>query len=173
LRLRLRYLVTSWGEDQQQANQILGQLVLAAMENSEFEVSLDPIPLGDWAAFGIPPRPAFILSVPVQQTRPEPQVPLVKTPLNAHPTPVTSMFGQLLGPNDIPLVGALVEFPALQLSTLSDNKGRFHFATVPDESVAKVLRIVAKGYAREVTVKQATSSANPLLIHFDPLETRE
>ena len=69
LQFWLRYLVTTWADDPSQAHALLGELLLAAMDTPAYEVELDNIPPTIWAGFGIPPRPAFILRVPVRKER--------------------------------------------------------------------------------------------------------
>src|SRR5271157_5446383 len=44
LQVALRFLVTSWSEDPEDAHRLLGELVFAAMDNPEFEVELEPVP---------------------------------------------------------------------------------------------------------------------------------
>lgn len=167
LRISLRYLVTTWAEKPEEAHGLLGQLVFAAMDSSEVEVELDPVPVSVWRAFGVAPRPSFVLRVPLQQERLEPAVQLVRAPLKVDTSPVQSLQGVVLGPNEIPLVGARVELPGLRLSTRTDSKGRFHFSTVPAEPSAKLLRITAKG--RELSVKtEGDAGRDPIVIQFDP-----
>lgn len=167
LRISLRYLVTTWAEQPEEAHGLLGQLVFAAMDSAEFEVDLDLVPVSVWRAFGVAPRPSFVLRVPLQRERPEPEVKLVRGPLEVETSPVQSLQGVVLGPQEVPLVGARVELPALRLSTRTDSKGRFHFSTVPAGPSAKLLRITAKG--RELSVKtEGDAGREPMVIQFDP-----
>jgi hypothetical protein len=62
-RIFLRYLVTVSATPPEEAHRILGKLLLATLESSEFEVEPEPIPVSLWSAFGIKPRPAFMLRV--------------------------------------------------------------------------------------------------------------
>src|SRR5579871_3191239 len=79
LQVALRYLVTSWSEDPEEAHRLLGDLVFAAMARPEFQVELEVAPLDTWRAFGIAPRPSFVLRLPLQQARPEPEAKLVRS----------------------------------------------------------------------------------------------
>src|SRR5882757_851174 len=71
LQLILRYLVTVWSDDVTEAHEWVFRLISAATDQAEFEIDRDPIPLALWQAFGISPRPAFLLRVPLRQERPE------------------------------------------------------------------------------------------------------
>ena len=75
LQANLNYLVTSWGQNQ---HHILTQFMFAVMENPQLEVRTDPLPLVVWSSFGIPPRPSFLLQVPLRLERLERNVPLVR-----------------------------------------------------------------------------------------------
>jgi len=73
LQVALRYLVTSWSDRAEDAHRLLGDLIFAAMENPEFEVEMQPVPIDVWTAFGVPPRPSFVLRVPLQRERSKPE----------------------------------------------------------------------------------------------------
>jgi len=166
LQLSLRYLVTTWAKDPEKAHQLLGDLVFAAMEKPEFEVDLDPIPATAWAAFGVIPRPSFILRVPLQKKLPEPPIKYVLEPLVIKPVAITTLRGIVLGPDDVPLVRAVVEVPALQLTTRTDAKGQFEFSSVPSEPRTKAMYVRAKGQEFDVTVEHPVDGEQ-IVIRFD------
>jgi hypothetical protein len=170
-RLALRYLVTASADQPEEAHRLLGELVFAAMENPEFEVDLGPVPVTVWKAFGVAPQPSFILSIPVEKERAKPKVGVVRQPLIVKWTSVTSLYGVVLGPGDIPLSGARVEVPGLDLWTHTDSKGRFRFSTVPVEPEKKYLEIKAKGCKLSVTTERNyPESGDPLVIRFETME---
>ena len=168
-RVALRYLVTAWATDDEDAHSLLGKLIGAALEKREYELDLTEPPAAIWAAFGIAPRPAFTLYLPLPLERLELSAKLVRGPLVVRGSPVLSLHGVVLGPGDIPISGASVELPALQLSTHTDPRGRFSFATVPGEPGSIQLLVKAKGRAQRITVEQNTSD-EPLTIRFDTFE---
>lgn len=169
-RVALRYLVTTWAENEEEAHGLLGELVLAVLEKREYELDLNDLHATMWTALGIAPRPAFTLCVPLTVERPEPVTRLVQRPLVVRGVPVISLYGIVLGPGDIPIVGASVELPTLQLSVHTDARGRFYFSTVPGEPPGMQLLVKAKGRERSITVEQATSEQEPLAIRFDSFE---
>ncbi len=170
LQTSLRYLVTAWADDPETEHQLLGQLVFAAMEHPEFEVELAAQPAEFWLAFGIAPRPAFMLRLPVHMERPEPQTGRIRHPVDVRFSPAVSLAGLLVGPRDIPLSGAQIELASLQLTTRTDAKGRFRFAAVPAQPDTKELCIRLKGTERRVRVTHGAGSAQPLVIRFDTME---
>jgi hypothetical protein len=170
LQLQLRYLVTTWAEQPQEAQRLLGELVFAAMEREDFDIDLKPLPGATWAALGTPPQPSFMLCVPLRRLRPLNTAPLVRKPLVIQATPVTSLYGLVvgvLGTETAPLAQARVELPALHLHTSTDPDGRFSFASVPGQPVSNQLFVKARGREKTVTVDQATSRSNPFTVEID------
>jgi hypothetical protein len=171
LQLALDYLVTTGADTFQEAHRMLGELVFAAMENPEFQVDLEPPPTGTWAALGVKPRPAFILRVPVQRERPLPPATLVKEPLVVHAEPVISIEGQVLGPEELPVYGARVALPQLDVATRTDAQGRFRFGAVP--AGATRVHVRAKGKELERTVRLPPVDGEPLVLRFESFEPGE
>lgn len=170
LQVVLRYLVTSHAQDAEAAHKQLGDLLFAGMEHAEYEVDLEPLPPAVWASFGIAPQPAFMLKVLLQRERPEPEVKYVTSPLVLTGAPITTVYGIVLGPGDVPIMGAHVEYPTLNRSVYTDAHGRFRLPGVPGTSVPKELRVTAKGYEQRVTANQATSESDPVVIRYAKME---
>ena len=89
LQLKVRYLITVSAAEPEEAHRRLGELAFAALASPEFEVELG-VPTALWPAFGVPPRPAFLLRVAVRRERPERPVPLVTEPLVVEAAPVAA-----------------------------------------------------------------------------------
>lgn len=171
-RIALRYLITSWAQTEAEAHALLGKLVFAALEKREYELNLAELPITLWGAFGMLPRPALTLWVPCSIVQPEQTAKLVRGPLAVHGAPIKSLHGIVLGPGDVPIMGAGVELPALQLRGHTDAHGRFSFATVPSGSQGLQLVVKAKGHRQSVTVEQSTSDKEPLAIRFSSFDAR-
>jgi hypothetical protein len=166
IQLRLRYLVTAQAEDPYEEHQMLGDLLIAALKDPEFEVEQEPLPVSVWSALNVEPRPSFVLRVPFTYEWSEKLAPLVRRPLIIKAAELRSLRGQVLGPESIPIVDARVEVPGLQLSTYTDSKGRFQFSAVPAEPYPKLLRVHAKGQEFSIDTKQAASPTEPLVIYL-------
>jgi hypothetical protein len=170
LQLNLKYMITSWSDKPEDAHQALVELMFSALENSEFQVDRDPMPMTAWTAFGAAPRPHFLVSVPLRQERPEPQTKLVRQPLKLNASPVIGFHGRVAGPEDIPVSNCRVEMPALNLSTNTDRHGRFYFAAVPAEGTKQLL-LQARGRELSISSEQNyPDSAAPMIISFSSLE---
>src|SRR5882757_9182840 len=77
----LRYLITVQAGDPRDAHHLLGQLMIAAADESDFEMEKEPMPVEMWRSFGLSPRPALVLRVPFKYERKEKSVKMVRFPL--------------------------------------------------------------------------------------------
>lgn len=170
LKLLLRYLVTAWAGSPRKMHELLGTLMFAALQKPEYVVEPEPVAVEIWRSLGVPVRPSMVLRVPVLQPRPVKPAPKVRQPIVLKASPMRPLFGRVLGPGDVAIMGALVELPALNLATRTDPDGRFHFAAVPTQPPVTHLRVHAKG--REVNVAPERSPAldQPLIIHLKESE---
>jgi hypothetical protein len=165
LELALRYLVTTSSAHETDAHRWLGALMFGALDVAEWQVERNPTPIELWRAFGVAPRPAFIVSVPVRLERPEKEVPLVRRPPVVRTTPVGELAGVIVGPEDVPIAGATIEIPSLQLNTQTNHDGAFRFPTVPATSAVSLV-VRAKRLIRTVRARPGEA----LRISFDDLE---
>lgn len=165
LQVFLRYLVTTWSEDPLEAHRVLGQLLFAALEHDEFEVEMDPIPTATWSAFGVAPRPSFVLRVPMRRERPQPPVKHVRKIVLAQ-AGLGLLEGHVVGPGDEPIMNARVEFPALDRATWTDSQGRFRFVGVPAGLPITRVRVSAKGVHTSIERDGSQDSREPLIIRL-------
>jgi hypothetical protein len=161
----LHYLITSWAQDAFEAHKILGDLVSAAMQEAEFEVNFD-VSHVNWNLFGLAPRPAFLLKVSARIPLPETSAPLVRKPIVLKTETITSLTGRVLGPGDIPIVGAHVQLSAFDLSVRTDANGRF---VLPIGTQPPSLRVTVKGKSQSVSA-EPPPDGTPLTIWVDPAE---
>jgi hypothetical protein len=173
LQILLRYLITTWAKEPREAHRLLGKLIFAALDDQDMQVDLTPLPAAAWRALGTVPQPGFMLRVPVRQERPEPPTHLVRVPLVVEVQPTTGLWGTLVGPENVPLVGASVELTSLQRTVRTDSHGRFAFANVPASSQPQQLCVRVKGREFVVQVDEPASEEHPLVIQFDPENGRE
>ncbi len=173
LQITLHYLITAWDDSPTESHRLLGELIFAAMDHPNYEVALDPLPTTLWTAFGAPPRPAFILRVPLRRDRVETAAPLVRAPLNSQLVPTAHLEGRILGNGDIPLAGAIVEYPTLSITTRTDSQGCFRLPDLSSEPDSpRRLRIQAREKHFEITVTRL-SGKEPLVIRLDLLTKPE
>ena len=166
IHITLRFLVTTQAAKPEEAHQMLGELVIAALQEPDFEVEQEPLSVSVWRALGVAPRPSFVIKVPFRHERPEKLAPLVRQPVVIQASSMSTLSGQVFGPENIPIMDARVELPGLQLYTSTDSKGRFHFSAVPSGPRPKLLRVRAKGKEFSINTEQAESDSEPILIHL-------
>jgi hypothetical protein len=148
LQLQLRYLVTAWSTTVEKEHKLLGDLAFAALGREDLSAAFRPIDPALWTGFGIPPRAAFLLQVPLRLERKAQRGPPVRE--------ITTQFvsslpldGIVIGPGDVAIAGASVELPKLGLSASTGPDGRFRFARVPAEGPMN-LRVSAKGEVQDI-----------------------
>jgi hypothetical protein len=166
-RIMLRYLVTVSETDPYATHRMLGELMFAAMALPDAEVELEQLSSAVWSALGLAAQPGFLLRVPLVRERPEKFAPPVRKEMIIKNAPLQPLTGRILGPGDIAIMGARVELPALQISTVADFRGRFQFAAVPSDPPIKLLRVNAKGRTVSVSVERPDEE---VMIHLKESE---
>jgi hypothetical protein len=122
-------------------------------EVDNWTVELDPLPVEAWRAFGVAPRPSLILGIPVCHEWEQRKLPVVSTEPALETAATCRLEGRVVGPQDLPLVGASVELPSLGLSTSTGATGRFHFASIPrGKHFPSTLLVKAKGRSQHVAL---------------------
>jgi hypothetical protein len=137
------YLIEVDTKDPFRAHEILGNIAFQAVSDSTIELlSTEPAENSK--------RHSLILRVRLQRARSVVKPKPVRQPLTIVLGPVAALEGVVLGPDDVPLVGAELRIPALNLSTLSGPKGRFRFAGLPDGLASITIEVQAKGVNLEL-----------------------
>ncbi len=168
LQMSLRFLICAWAAKPDQANDVLLRLAFAAMEQEGWELEFDALPMQAWSAFGISPRPSFVLRVPLRVERPEERAKLVRS-IKLQGLPITTLQGSVLGPDDVPIAGATVEAPALQRWATTDGHGRFVLTGLPQAAQNRLV-VNAKGKRIEVSPEGGLDPSQPLMIRLTSLE---
>ncbi len=156
--------------DSHEEHRLLGDVVLAALDNPGVQVDLGGISSEWWIALRQLPRPAVILQVLLRQERPDPGLKLVRE-IVLREAPLVNLIGRVLGPEAIPVAGARLELPAMQLSTYSDQRGRFSFTAVPAKPLPKLLRVIARGQQLDVDPGALLGRDRTLTITFPITES--
>jgi hypothetical protein len=167
----LRYLVTVHGSDSEETHRMLGSLLFDALQHPHYVVDLDAATEDFWQAFGLSPRPAFVLTAPLRLERVD-ETPRVRHYPRVSTVPAVALHGVLLGPGDIPIANARIVLADLDRYTRTDGEGRFRFAAVPPEPARKRLRIAARDIETEVQADlDPTGSGRPVTIRLTQLES--
>ena len=111
-----------------------------------------------------------MLRVPMLQERKLPVTKLIRETMILRDSPLVSLQGMVVGPENIPIVGARVELPGFQRTTYTDHKGLFLFSAIPADPARKRLRVKAKGREVAVLAEHGAHMPDPLVIHVDIAE---
>ena len=166
LQLEARYLVTTWADDVEAAHAALAELFFSALADPEVEVDPLPVPVAVWPAFGVPPRPSFVIKTIVRKELEERPAKLVRE-VQFSASPMAVLHGVVLTPDDVPIPRARVDLPALDASTVTDSKGRFVFPRVPTEPPTRLLHVSARGRAATYEADAVASPEDPLVLRFE------
>lgn len=166
LQAEVRYLVTTWAGDPATAHAALGDLFFGALQHPDVEVEPLPVPVPTWSAFGVPPRPSFVIKAVVRKELEEPPVKLVRQAVFTA-SPMSVLHGVVLTQDDVPIPRARVDLPALDASTTTDSKGRFAFPRVPSEPPTRLLHVSARGRQATYEADAVASPEDPLVLRFE------
>ena len=165
----LRYLVTTADPDVTVAHRLLGTLVFAALADEKIDVEPGPVPLEMWRAFAVPPRPAFVVRLPLRIERELRVAPRVRHPLEIGGAALDTVLGVVVGPGDLPVMNARVEELGTGVTTLTDYAGRFRFARLPVADTALRFRVSAKGVQTDVVRERGAEASQRMTIRL-PIE---
>lgn len=165
LQLRARYLVTVAAAQADAARQALADLAFAARWATEVELEHRAPAPELWHALAVATRPALVVSVLWQREQHRP-IRRVRQPLVAKWASSRSLLGVVVGPDDIPIAGALVEVEGLPQTAYSNNRGEFAFRGVPGDDPPPTLVVSAKGATVRVRVDGDAATSVPLLIRI-------
>jgi hypothetical protein len=158
LELSLRYLVTAFAEDPQDAHACLGRVLVAALERTDLQVEMGTLDLSLWSALGLAPRPAFCLVHPWAVRRESPagiirQLPEIRATIAMH------LRGAIVTSSGVPVPNVRVELPDLALSVATDAAGRFVFGAVPASARERAFRVRARGESYTLSASRRGDAA--------------
>ncbi len=164
VKLELRYLMTSSSQEPKEAHRALGDLLVSALEDGQFEVELEPLPATFWSAFQSVPRPCFVLRVPVFHELTEPLVPPLQAPPSVSVSGLTRLRGFVRGPGGLPIAGAVVAIESLGRRTLTSSDGQFYLESLPVEPFPTMLTVHVKGHEFPQSLHAGDFGGAPLKI---------
>lgn len=129
--LQLCYLVSVTLADVLAEHRALGELVFALADRTDYQLLSQDAATALRREISFPPCAAIMLSINLQRQKQTARIPPVRRPLVVQTSPVAAVEGIVVGPEDVPLMDARVEAPALNLSSLTDFKGRFRLPAAP------------------------------------------
>jgi hypothetical protein len=156
--LALDYLVAIRLGDPLTEHRALCALAFAMLEAEGYEIVGEVAVADACRAVGWPPCTGLVVRVEAVRERALPQAPLVRFPAITTLAPLAAAEGQVLGPGDVPIAGAVVTLAGHERSMTTGPDGRFRFA-VPDGTAPKVA-VRARGRRVEHTL--ATDRSNPI-----------
>lgn len=171
LKLTLRYLLSAQASDPKDAHRLLAALAFAAMEQTGWTVEPGSLGAEAWVALGVPLQPSLQLNIPLLRERPAPHVGRVRELMVLRTASLRAITGTVLGPGDLPIMGARVDLPSLGRYARTDHLGWFRLSGVPTNPTPASLVVRAKGIETTVDLSAlAASGDQPVVIHLNQLE---
>ncbi len=167
--IKLKYLITVCFESDEQAHDIMSQLLLSGGEHPVFNLLPDLLPIESWQALKVIPRPIFSLTYLLDIPRIKSEAPLVEEQPNIITTPMSPIFGTLLDQNNKPLSRCRVELNSCNRSVLTDRSGRFDLGQVSTASPS-IITIYTRTDNQKHSYKHEKYNGQEIIISLTKLE---
>jgi hypothetical protein len=143
--LDLDYLVTVQMEDAAAEQHALVELMFAALERHDSEIVTDPGITELCTSLGIPVAAGFVLRTPLVRVPARHAAKRVRAPLVVQSAEMGVIEGHVVGPQDIPIAGAVISAAGLSSTARSDHDGRFRLVGMPKTETGVALTARARG----------------------------
>ncbi|HUO90322.1 MAG TPA: carboxypeptidase-like regulatory domain-containing protein [Rhizomicrobium sp.] len=147
--LDLDYLVTVQMPDAAAEQNALVELLFAAAARHDSEVVTDQSVAELCATLGIPVATGFVLRTPLVRIPARRPARRVRVPLVVHSADMGVIEGRVLGPNDVPIAGAVIVAAGLGNTARSGHDGRFRLVGMPATRAGVPLTARARGAEAE------------------------
>jgi len=123
-----------------------------------------------WVAYGIPPRPAFLMEATVTETA-EPADTAVVREHRLDLTAMQTLHGRVVAADDTPIPDAEIQISASGTITRSDSAGNFRLrvGTVGKAGAGGWVRVRARGFEQRLRVPESAAEQEPWLIRMEQL----
>lgn len=152
-------------------HRLLWGRIVSAVEHSRnvgWRLEFQPLSCSlDWVAFGVVPQPGVIPGVHVAHEWDDVNSPRVTHPPELDASRGIELSGTVVGPEKLPLSGAHVELPSLQLTTQTDAEGKFKFFPVQGGRYFPANLIVIAKRHEQVGKLESRHLGKPLAIEFN------
>ncbi|TCB98545.1 carboxypeptidase regulatory-like domain-containing protein [Micromonospora zingiberis] len=165
-RFTVRYLLAAGGPN---ALAALDRVLVAATAATGHTLTLEAGDPALWTAFGTPPRPALLIDVPVQVTRPSQPAAPVLHPLRLRQLDMLTFDGRVVGPAEQPLAAMRVEVVGQPYATRTDPAGRFRIVGVPhDPEQPRPVRLRLTGRGQVLTAEVDPTEPDIVIVCAPP-----
>lgn len=121
----LDYLITVRMQDAAVEQAAAADLLFAAADRHDLELPAEPT-VGDiCASLGLPRSLGFVLRTPMPRVRADERAPRVRHPLIVRDAALQAIEGVVVGPEGMPVAGAIVTEKGVGRSVRTDARGRF------------------------------------------------
>ncbi|MGK6320292.1 carboxypeptidase-like regulatory domain-containing protein [Sphingomonas sp. DT-204] len=149
--LSIDYLVAVRVADALAEHRAAADILFALSDDPEFEV-VDQTAAAACTALGLPVAAGVVVRGTIARVRPTEKAPLVRFPLATRLGGLGTVEGQVQGPAQTPVAGALVNLIGLDRFVRTDADGRFRLTGPAEPHGALRVRVRARGVEAEAPV---------------------
>ena len=160
--LALDYLVTVSLSDPLDEHSAVAELAFAALESPDIEIAIDYPVSEACRAIGLPPSAGLVLRTEARRERILARAPLVRELPIVSVVGLAQAEGKVIGPNNLPIAGAIVTLDGSNRQVTTGADGRFRFA-VPEGTRPQV--------AARTRSRKGTSRLTPATPNLISLQT--
>jgi hypothetical protein len=163
-RATLRYAAIAWAEETAAAQQMLDELMFAAMQHPLVQLDRRRPPATMWQALDIAPLPALLLRC---DGRHEPPAPLARPPVRTiyATTPASHLSGRIVGADGRAVDRATVAVPRYEMRARTDDAGHFKLPALPSQEPVTLV-VHANGREEQLRLVQTGGRAAGVVIQI-------
>lgn len=168
---KLRYLLSIGAPDADASlEQALVALLVQARDTTGMELLDEPLAPDWWLAYGLPPRPGFLLEASLTNIQQPQDAALVRE----HELEVVSMrtvHGRVLAADDTPIANAEIRLMSTGQTVQSDRDGAFRLrlAVIHSGAPNPWVRVQARGIQQQTRLPASGDDNEPWLIRIEAL----
>lgn len=167
--VKLKYLITISCESDERAHDIVSSLLESGSGHPKFTLLPDTLPIDYWQALKVIPQPLFSLTYILEIPRKQRQAPLIKEEPNIVTTPVTRLYGTVLGEKNKPVSRCRLELKSHNRSVLTDYRGRFDLGPISSAS-SSIINIYTRSDNRNFSYAYDKFDGQEITISLEKLE---
>lgn len=167
--IKLKYLITITSASDERTHGIISRLLESGNEHPVFSMLPESLPVDYWLALKVIPQPVFSLTYLLDISRHRREAPLVEKEPNIVTTPMSLVYGVVLGEKNKPVSRCRLELKSCKRSVLTDHQGRFDLGQISSAS-ASIITLYTRSDNREYSYTHDKFDGQKITISLAKLE---
>lgn len=167
--IKLKYLITISCASDERVHTIVSRLLESGSGHPLFTILPDTLSDDYWRALKVIPQPLFSITYILEVPRQQREAPLVKEQPNIVTTPMSHIYGTVIGDKNKPVSRCRLELQSQNRSVLTDHHGRFDLGQVSSAS-SSMINIYTRSDKRNFTYAYDKFDGQEITISLEKLE---